>query len=117
MLTFPGSLKIYVAIEPCDMRKSFNGLYALAEDKLQSDPKSGALFVFTNKRRNRIKILYFDGSGLWVMAKRLKQGTFSWPKPSRSGQEKLTLTPEALTLLTDGIDLRDGCRRAWYEGK
>lgn len=116
MLTFPGSLKIYVAIEPCDMRKSFNGLYALAEDKLQSDPKSGALFVFTNKRRNRIKILYFDGSGLWVMAKRLEQGTFSWPKPSRSGQEKLTLTPEALAMLTDGIDLRDGCRRAWYEG-
>jgi len=116
MLTFPGSLKIYVAIEPCDMRKSFNGLYALAEDKLQSDPKSGALFVFTNKRRNRIKILYFDGSGLWIMAKRLEAGTFSWPKPSRSGQEKLTLTPEALAMLTDGIDLRDGCRRAWYEG-
>jgi transposase len=115
MLSFPGSLKIYVAIEPCDMRKSFNGLYAAAEEKLGSDPRSGALFVFTNKRRNRLKILYFDGTGLWVLAKRLEQGTFSWPKPSQAGKEKLSLTPEALALLTDGIDMRDGCRRGWYE--
>ena len=115
MLSFPGSLKIYVAIEPCDMRKSFNGLYAVAEDILKVDPKGGALFVFCNKRRNRLKILYFDGTGLWVLAKRLEQGTFSWPKPSRSGHSKLKLTPEALGMLTDGIELRDGCRRAWYE--
>jgi transposase len=115
MLSFPGSLKIYVAVEPCDMRKSFNGLYALAENALKVDPKGGALFVFCNKRRNRIKLLYFDGTGLWVMAKRLEQGTFSWPKAAASGRAKLSLTPEALAMLTDGIDLRDGCRRAWYE--
>jgi transposase len=115
MLSFPGSLRIYVSVEPCDMRKSFNGLYALAEDTLKVDPRSGALFVFCNKRRNRIKILYFDGTGLWVMAKRLEQGTFSWPKAAESGKAKLNLTPEALAMLTDGIDLRDGCRRAWYE--
>jgi transposase len=115
MLSFPGSLKVYLAVEPCDMRKSFNGLYALAENTLKVDPKSGSLFVFCNKRRNRIKILYFDGTGLWVMAKRLEAGTFSWPKPSESGKGKLSLTPEALSMLTDGIDLRDGCRRAWYE--
>ena len=82
MLTFSGSLRIFLAVDPCDMRKSFNGLYAMTEDTLQSDPKSGAIFVFTNKRRNRIKILYFDGTGLWVMAKRLETGTFSWPKSS-----------------------------------
>lgn len=70
MLTFSGSLRIFLAVEPCDMRKSFNGLYAMTEGTLQSDPKSGAIFVFTNKRRNRIKILYFDGTGLWVMSKR-----------------------------------------------
>jgi len=85
MLSFPSSLRIYVAIEPCDMRKSFNGLYALAEETLKEDPRSGAIFVFCNKRRNRLKILYFDGTGLWVLAKRLEQGTFSWPKPSESG--------------------------------
>jgi transposase len=115
MLSFPGSLKVYLAVESCDMRKSFNGLYALAEGTLKVDPKSGALFVFCNKRRNRIKILYFDGTGLWVMSKRLEQGTFSWPKSSEAGRAKLSLTPEAFAMLTDGIDLRDGCRRGWYE--
>jgi len=115
MLSFPGSLKVYLAVESCDMRKSFNGLYALAEDTLKVDPKSGALFVFCNKRRNRIKILYFDGTGLWVMSKRLEKGTFSWPKSSEAGRAKLSLTPEAFAMLTDGIDLRDGCRRSWYE--
>lgn len=115
MLSFPSSLRIYVALDPCDMRKSFNGLYALAEETLKEDPRSGALFVFCNKRRNRLKILYFDGTGLWVLAKRLEQGTFSWPKPSGSGQVKLKLAPEGLAMLTDGIDLRDGCRRGWFE--
>lgn len=115
MLSFPSSLRIYVAIEPCDMRKSFNGLYALAEETLKEDPRSGSLFVFCNKRRNRLKILYFDGTGLWVLAKRLEQGTFSWPTSSESGQVKLKLAPEAFAMLTDGIDLRDGCRRGWFE--
>ncbi|MDF1815609.1 MAG: IS66 family insertion sequence element accessory protein TnpB [Verrucomicrobiales bacterium] len=115
MLSFSGSLRIYLAVEPCDMRKSFNGLYALAEDKLKVDPRSGAVFVFANKRRNRIKLLYFDGTGLWVMAKRLEQGTFSWPKSSDIGSPRISLAPEALAMLTDGIDLRDGCRRAWFE--
>lgn len=114
MLSFSGSLKIYLAIEPCDMRKSFNGLYALAAETLQADPRSGALFVFTNKRRTRLKILYFDGTGLWVLAKRLEKGTFSWPKTTDAGKASLRLAPEALAMLTDGIDLRDACRRPWY---
>ena len=59
MLTFNGNLKVYVALTPTDMRKSFNGLHALAQDVLKVNPRSGALFVFTNKRRNRLKILYF----------------------------------------------------------
>ena len=64
------ALKVFLALEPCDMRKSFNGLHGLASDQLQIAPARDALFVFTNKRRNRIKILYWDGSGLWVLAKR-----------------------------------------------
>lgn len=115
MLSFPGSLKVFVALEPCDMRKSFNGLYAIAEQQLREDPKSGALFVFCNKRRNRLKLLYWDGTGLWVLAKRLEKGTFSWPKSTKDAPKKLKLAPEALALLMDGIDLRDGMRRAWYE--
>lgn len=115
MIGFTGALKIYLALEPQDMRKSFNGLYAAAEEQLGEDPRKGALFVFCNKRRNRIKTLYFDGTGLWVSAKRLEAGCFSWPKPSRSGQHKLRLAPEALTLLLDGVDLRGARLRPWYE--
>lgn len=115
MLSFPNSLKVMVALEPCDLRKSFDGLSAIAQDYLKEDVQSGMLFVFTNKRRNRLKILYFDGTGLWVLNKRLEQGTFSWPKAGRANQKKLTLSPKALAMLTDGVELRDGCTRAWYE--
>ena len=68
MLTFSGSLKVFVAVEPCDMRRSFNGLHDLVTNKLREDPRNGAIFAFTNKRRTLLKILYFDGSGLWVLA-------------------------------------------------
>ena len=115
MLSFNNSLRVYVAVEPCDMRKSYNGLSALVREQLADDPLGGSAFLFTNKRRNRLKILYFDGTGLWVLAKRLEKGTFSWPQAGTSGQKKLSLTPEAFGMLTDGIDLRDGCRRGWYE--
>ena len=115
MLSFPGSLKIYLGLEPCDMRKSFNGLWEVAEQKLGQNPKNGALFAFTNKKRTRLKLLYWDGSGLWVMAKRLEKGTFSWPASTDPASGKITLAPEALALLMDGIDLKNACRRAWYE--
>jgi transposase len=80
MLSFTASLKIYVAVEPCDMRKSFEGLAALTATALHQDVRNGAPFVFSNERRNRLKILYWDGTGIWVMAKRLEKGTFSWPE-------------------------------------
>ena len=115
MLSFTGSAKIYVALEPCDMRKSFNGLYAEVVSTLGGDPKGRALFAFTNKRRNRLKILYFDGTGLWVLAKRLEEGTFSWPAPPGKGAAKIELEPAALAMLTDGVDLRAGTMRPWYE--
>jgi transposase len=70
MLSFSGSLKVFVALEACDMRKGFNGLHALASERLGEDPRQGALFVFSNRRHSRIKILYWDGSGLWVLSKR-----------------------------------------------
>lgn len=114
MLHFPGSLKVYLAVDPCDMRKSFNGLFALAVNHLGEDPLKGALFVFANKKRDRLKILYFDGSGLWVWAKRLEQGRFKWPK-GVGVKKKLSLHPEALSLLLNGIDLKDGTLRPWYQ--
>jgi transposase len=91
MLSFSGSLKIFVALEPCDMRKGFNGLYGLVGERLGEDPRTGALFVFTNRRHTRLKILYFDGTGLWVLTKRLERGTFSWPKPGQSDSPKLKI--------------------------
>ncbi len=117
MLGFNGNLKVWVATTPCDMRKSFDGLSALAREKLQSDPLSGAAFVFTNKKRTLVKILYWDGSGLWVVAKRLEKGTFSWPEDSDGGRSKISLSPTALAMLTDGVQLRDGCKRPWYEAR
>ena len=97
------------------MRKSFNGLSEIARSTLKLDPLSGAAFLFTNRRRTLIKILYFDGTGYWVVAKRLEKGTFSWPQDIEEGRQKLTLKPTALAMLTDGIDLRDGLKRPWYE--
>lgn len=115
MLNFTGSLKVYVATEFIDLRKSFNGLYALTVNVLKENPQSGALFVFVNKRRNRLKILYFDGTGLWVMIKRLEKGRFSWPRGVDIKDSKLALSPSALALLLDGVDMRDGCHRPWYQ--
>lgn len=113
MLSFPSALRIYLAVEPVDMRKQFNGLWTLALEKLEEDPRRGALFVFINKDKDRLKMLYFDGTGPWVFAKRLEKGRFSWPLGS--DQKKLSLAPEALTMLLAGIDLKDGCKKAWYE--
>ena len=115
MLSFTGSLKIYVAVEPCDMRKSFEGLSALTTTALHQDVRSGALFVFSNRRHTRLKILYWDGTGLWVMTKRLEKGTFSWPGSVESKAVKLRLSPEALAMLTDGVELRGAKLRPWYE--
>jgi transposase len=115
MLSFTGGLKVFVALGPCDLRKSFNGLHALVSERLGEDPRQGALFVFTNRRRTRLKILYWDGTGLWLLIKRLEQGTFSWPKVVDPQQVKLKLAPEALAMLTDGIDLRGAKMRPWFE--
>ena len=115
MLSFPGSLRVFVALESCDMRKGYNGLMALVSERLEEDVRGGAIFVFSNRRHDRLKMLYFDGSGLWLLSKRLERGTFAWPKSVEQGQRKLRLAPEALAMLTDGIDLRGARMRPWYE--
>jgi len=115
MIGFPSGVRIHLALEPHDMRKSFNGLAVIASDLVERGLESGALFVFTNKRRNRLKVLYYDRTGTCVLAKRLEKGTFSWPAPSANGTARLTLAPEALQLLLDGIDLRGAEMRPWYE--
>lgn len=115
MLSFTGSLKVFVAVEACDLRKGFNGLHALVAERLNEDVKSGALFVFSNRRHTRLKIIYWDGTGIWLLTKRLEAGTFAWPRHVEPGITKLKLKPEALAMLTDGVDLRGAKLRPWYE--
>ena len=106
MIGFPSGVRIHLAIEPHDMRKSFNGLAAIASQLASRGLESSALFAFTNKRRNRLKIIYYDRTGVCVLAKRLEKGTFSWLAAASSGSPGIQLAPEALQLLLDGIDLR-----------
>jgi len=107
------SLKVVLAVEPVDLRKSFNGLYTIARNELGEVPEDGAMFIFSNRTRTRIKVLCFDGTGCWVSVKRLEQGTFSWPKGL--DKTKLPLQAEALSLLIDGVDLRGAQLRPWYQ--
>jgi len=84
VLSFTGGLRVFLAVEPADMRKGFEGLHALVGERLGENVRGGALFVFTNRRHTRLKVLYFDGTGLWLMTKRLEEGTFAWPRSRRS---------------------------------
>ena len=105
--------RIYMAAGATDMRKGFEGLYGLVRDQLQLEPLSGHIFIFSNAQRNRLKLLFWDGSGLWVCAKRLERGRFRWPE-AEAGQRKVVLSQEELALLLGGIDLAGSKRRAWF---
>jgi len=109
MLNLSPATRVFVALEPVDMRKSFNGLYSLVREQLHEDPTSGHFFVFTNKLCNRLKILLWDGSGLWIFAKRLERGTFAWPQGEGAS---LVLRSEELSLLLHG--LQGATRRDWH---
>ncbi len=113
MISITSQTRVFLAVHPVDMRKQFNGLWSEAENTLREDPFRGALFLFTNRSRNRLKILYWDGNGVWVYAKRLEKGRFSWP--SGSDSVKLSLSVQAFQLLLSGVELKDGCTKAWYE--
>lgn len=104
--------RIYLGVDAIDMRKGFNGLYGLVRDRLGQDPLSGHLFLFTNRSRTRIKALVWDGSGLWVCAKRLEKGRFSWPVTPSAGS--ITMRPEELAMLLNGLDFTQAkSRRNW----
>ena len=113
MFGFGPATRIYLAAGTTDMRKSFEGLYGWVRDRMLCDPRSGHVFVFCNRQRNRLKILFFDGSGLWVCAKRLERSSFAWPE-SGDGQGRVVLSQEELALLLGGIDLGQTRRRHWY---
>jgi transposase len=108
--------RIYLSAGATDMRKGYEGLYGLVRDRLGCDPLSGHLFLFCNAYRNRLKVLFFDGSGLWVCAKRLEKGNFFWPR-AEQGQDKIVMNPEQLALLLGGIDLNQTTPRRWYRNE
>jgi transposase len=110
---FGAATRIYLAPGATDMRKGFEGLYGLVRDRLQCDPLSGHVFLFANARRNRMKLMFWDTTGLWVCAKRLEKGCFRWPELGE-GQSKVVLSHEQFAMLLGGIDLDQTGQRRWY---
>jgi transposase len=104
--------KIYIAVEAIDMRKGFEGLHGLVRDHLGQDPLSGHLFLFINRSRTRLKALVWDGSGLWVCAKRLEKGRFHWPQADNA--RSVNMRAEQLSMLLNGLDFEQTKQRAWY---
>lgn len=116
MLSFFPRGRVFLAVPPADMRCSIDGLAGLVRSGLGEDPLSGDLFAFTNRRRDRIKILLWDRSGFWVLYKRLEKGTFAWPT-TEEGPNRAVLSLEELSLLLEGIELSSLRRRKWYSRK
>ena len=104
MLTLSSQTQIYIALGSTDMRKGFDGLCGLVIQHLKKDPLCGALYLFINKRRDRMKVLYWDGDGLAIWYRRLEQGTFRLPKVNQE-TTYIELRSEEFTMLLRGIDL------------
>lgn len=113
MIHPPASVRVYLCLSPCDMRRSFDGLHALVRDHLQLDPYAGHLYLFAGKRRDRLKILYWDRDGFAIWAKRLEQGTYAIPA-GEAGASRIEITAEELGALLSGIDLSAATRRKRY---
>ena len=112
MLTLSPATRIYLAAGATDLRKSFAGLSDLVPQQFPADPRSGHRGLFVNRQRHRLKVLYCDGTGMWVCAKRLGRGTVAWPKPGAPGAVRILA--EELTLLWSGIDLERTQARQWW---
>jgi transposase len=113
MIHLPASVRVYLCLSPCDMRRSFDGLHALVRDHLQLDAFAGHLYLFSNRRKDRLKILYWDRSGFAVWAKRLEAGVFAIPS-AEPDSRRLEITAEELGALLSGIDLDQATRRKRY---
>lgn len=113
MMHLPASVRVYLCASACDMRKSFDGLHALVVQSMGLDAFAGHLFVFANRRRDRIKILYWDRDGFAVWAKRLEEGSYAMPF-GESEQKRREITAAELGALLSGIDLSRAKRRKRY---
>ncbi len=115
-MMLPPSVRIFVALQPADLRRGFDGLSALTLEVLDRDPFSGHLFVFWNRRRNRVKILFWDRTGFCIWYKRLEQGTFEKVGHPSQGVS-LEIDIVRLSLILEGIDLSQAKRRKRYKRK
>jgi transposase len=113
VIHLPASVRVYLCATACDMRKSFDGLHALVTQSMEMDAFAGHLFVFANRRRDRIKILYWDRDGFAVWAKRLEEGTYAMPFED-NGERRREITAQELGALLSGIDLSEAKRRKRY---
>lgn len=113
MLTLSPAVRSYLATGATDLRRSIDGLSTVVRDRFTLDPRSGHLFLFRNRRGDRLKILAWDRSGCWVLDKRLEQGTFAWQAQEASAPVEIRSTD--LALLLSGVDLAQTRRRRWYE--
>ncbi|NVB39582.1 IS66 family insertion sequence element accessory protein TnpB [Pseudenhygromyxa sp. WMMC2535] len=117
MLSLPPTVRIFVALEPVDLRKGFDGLANVARTVLAENPLSGHLFVFLNRRGNRAKILFWDRSGWCIYYKRLERGRFRLRRRSELGEGKVELEAAELLLILEGIDLEGARRQPRWQAK
>ncbi|HKD65101.1 MAG TPA: IS66 family insertion sequence element accessory protein TnpB [Candidatus Acidoferrales bacterium] len=113
MIHLPASVRVYLCLSPCDMRLGFDGLHALVRDHLQLDAFTGHLYLFASRRRDRVKILYWDTDGFALWAKRLEAGVYKIPS-GEPGARRREITTEELGALLSGIDLSAATRRKGY---
>jgi transposase len=111
MLTLPPSVHVYVATEPTDMRKSFDGLSAAVVERFGANPLCGHLFVFRNRRGDQIRVLFWDRTGYCILAKKLARGRFHLVRRPPEGATHLEVEAAELALMLEGIDLSDAKRR------
>jgi transposase len=111
MLSVPAKVRVFLCTRATDMRKSFDGLHGLVVEVLRQDPLSGDLFVFLNRRRDRVKLLIWEEDGMLIVYKRLERGTFALPEGEG---DSITLTSAQLALLLGGIDLKQTRPRKRY---
>ena len=113
MIHLPASVRVYLCLTPCDMRKSFDGLHTLVREYLELDPFAGHLCVFASRRRDRVKILYWDRDGFAIWSKRLEEGTYAVPLGEGEANQR-EITAQELGAILSGIDLPQAARRKRY---
>jgi transposase len=114
MFALSAATKVYLAAGATDLRKGFEGLCAIVEGVLEEAPLSGHVFLFANATRTRLKVLVWDGSGLWVCTKKLGRGRYAWPAVGEGESRRVRMSQGELMLLLSGVDLAATKRRDWW---